>query len=421
MRRRRLETVLEDTPLTELLRPAADWELQSMVRTLAAEKKPAEVIGHGTLRGAGRPAKAETVISTSTLRGIKLYEPTELVMSARAGTPLIEIEAQLAANRQMLAFEPVDLRTATAGSVESPTIGSVFATNISGARRLAAGGARDHLLGVTAVNGRGEVFKSGGRVMKNVTGYDVARSLTGTWGTLAILTEVIFKVSPSPEVVVTLAYPGLPDDLAVELLTAAMGTPYEVSGAVHLPKAIVARLANPAISGAGQSLTLLRLENFASSTEYRKEKLKEALKVYGAPGELGPEHSIGLWNDLRHLTVMPHSDATSLWRISTTPTKGPEIVAAIQKFMPCDAFYDWAGGLIWIEVPAAADAGASEVRRAVAVRGGHATLIRAAPDVRRSVEVFEPMKPEIERMTRSLKNAFDPAGILNPGRMYANI
>ena len=407
--------------MTELLRPAAEWELQSMITKLASQKLPVEVIGHGGLRAIGRPPQGNAAITTVSLRGITLYEPNELVMSARTGTPLAEIEAALAAKRQMMAFEPMDLGPATGGRPGAQTIGGVFATNLSGSRRLSAGSARDNLLGVAAVNGRAEHFKSGGRVMKNVTGYDVARGLAGSWGTLAVMTEVTFKVLPMPESLMTLAFPGLPDDLAIELLTKATGTPFEVSGAAHLPKNVVARLTHPRLKTAGDSLTLLRLENFGASIAYRKDKLKEALRVYGVPAEIGPEESLSLWSDLRNLAVMPFSDVTSLWRISTIPTKAPEIVAAIQKFMPSDAFYDWSGGLVWLEVPAAADAGAADVRRAVAVRGGHAMLVRAAPEVRASVEVFEPMKPEIERLTRGIKTAFDPDGLLNPGRMYANI
>ena len=407
--------------MTELLRPAAEWELQSMLAKLASRRQPVEVVGHGALRNAGRVTNTDTAITTASMRGITLYEPTELVMSARAGTPLFEIEAELASRGQMLPFEPVDLGPTTGASAGALSIGGIFATNISGSRRIASGGARDHLLGVRAVNGRAELFKSGGRVMKNVTGLDVARGLTGSWGTLAILTEVTFKVVPLPETLVTLAFRNLPDDLAIEALTKAMGTPYEVSGAAHLPKGVAARLNQPRLKALGGAVTLLRLENFSGAVAYRKDKLAEALRVYGTPLELGAEESWALWSELRTLSVMPYSRDTSLWRISTTPAKAPEIVAAIQKFMASEAFYDWSGGLIWLEVPAAADAGAADVRRAVAVRGGHATLIRAAPEVRASVDVFEPMKPEAERLTLGLKAAFDPLGLLNRGRMYANM
>lgn len=407
--------------MTEILRPAAEWELQSMIAKLASRKAPVEIIGHGALRNTGRLAHLNTILSTASLRGVTLYEPTELVMSARAGTPLFEIEAELAAHGQMLPFEPVDLGPTTGAPAGALSIGGVFATNISGARRIVAGSARDHLLGVRAVNGRAELFKSGGRVVKNVTGLDVARGLTGSWGTLAVLTEVTFKVVPLPQSLLTLVYRGLPDDLAIECLTTAMGTPFEVSGAAHFPRAVAARLRLPILQKLNDSLTVLRLENFVPSIAYRKDKLKEMLKVYGTPLELGSEDTWNLWSELRQLSVMPYAPGTSLWRISTIPTKAPEIVAAIQKFMPSNAFYDWSGGLIWLEVPAAADAGSADVRRAVAVRGGHATLIRAAPDVRAAVEVFEPMKPEVERLTRGLKTAFDPLGLLNPGRMYANL
>jgi glycolate oxidase FAD binding subunit len=391
-----------------------------MIAKLAREKRGMEVVGHGALRNTGRVAKSDVVLTTSGLKGVTLYEPTELVMSARAGTPLYEIEAVLAARGQMLAFEPIDLGPATGAPGGALSIGGVFATNFSGSRRISAGSARDNLLGVRAVNGRAELFKSGGRVMKNVTGLDVARGLTGSWGTLAVMTEVTFKVAPLPQTMQTLAFVGLPDDLAIEALTVAMKTPLEVSGAVHVPKNCAARIRTPKLKGLGQSLTLLRLETFAAAIDQRKEKLKAALKVYGAPIELGPEETFNLWSEFRSLSMMPFSTDTSLWRISTLPTKAPEIVFAIQKFMDSVAFYDWSGALIWLEVPAAADAGAADVRRAVATRGGHATLIRAEPEVRSVVDVFEPLRPEIERLTRGIKSAFDPSGLLNRGRMYAN-
>lgn len=407
--------------MTELVRPAAAWELQTVLAKFAQQKVPVEIVGHGALRNAGRPCNAPVVISTASLRGVTLYEPTELVMSVRAGTPLFEIEAELSSRGQMLPFEPVDIGPATGSPAGALSIGGVFATNLSGSRRIATGSARDHLLGVHGINGRAEQFKSGGRVMKNVTGLDVARGLSGSWGTLAVMTEVTFKVVPMPEAMLTLVYRNLPDDLAIEALTTAMGTPFEVTGAVHLPKGAAIRLQHQTLKRLDQSLTLLRLENFAASIAYRKGKLAEALKVFGTALELGTDDTWALWSELRQLSVMPFSADTSLWRISTTPTKAPEIVAAIKKFMTAEAFYDWSGGLIWLEVPAAADAGAADVRRAVAVRGGHATLIRAAPEVRANIDVFEPMKPEVERLTRGIKAAFDPLGILNPGRQYANI
>jgi glycolate oxidase FAD binding subunit len=320
----------------------------------------------------------------------------------------------------MLAFEPIDVGPAIGGAQGLQTIGSVFATNLSGARRIQAGAARDHLLGVKGVNGRAELFQAGGRVMKNVTGYDVARGLSGSWGTLAVLTEVTFKVVPWPETAATVVFLGLPDNLAVELLCTAMALPVEVSGAVHLQASVAGRLSHAGLKTLGKAVTALRIENFASALAGRKQKLKEALKVYGKALELDHRESLEFWGELRRLSVMPNRQ-TLLWRISTKPTTAPKLVAAIKRYMPAEAFYDWAGGLIWLEVPATADAGTAEIRRAAAIHGGHATLIRAEPAVRAAVEVFQPLSPPVERLTRDLKKAFDPFGILNPGRMYANV
>jgi glycolate oxidase FAD binding subunit len=406
--------------LSELQRPAADWELQLMVAGCAEKSVPIEIVGAGSKRAIGRPVDSSVMITTSLLRGISLYEPSELVMSARAGTPVALIEAELAAQGQMLAFEPIDLGPTTGGPQGVQTIGAVFATNLSGSRRIQAGAARDHLLGVKGVNGRAELFQSGGRVMKNVTGYDVSRGLAGSWGTLAILTEVTFKVLPWPETAATVVFVGLPDILAAELMSAAMALPVEVSGAVHLQAPVAARLGHPGLKTMGKSVTALRIENFAAAVAARKQRLKEALKIYGKALELDHRESLEFWGELRRLSVMPYRNSL-LWRIATKPTNAPKLVAAIKRYMPAEALYDWAGGLVWLEVPASADAGTAEVRRATAIHGGHATLIRAEAGVRASVQVFQPLSPAVERLTLGLKAAFDPAGVLNPGRMYANV
>ena len=295
----------------------------------------------------------------------------------------------------------------------------MFAANLAGARRIRVGAPRDHLLGVRGVNGRGEIFKSGGRVMKNVTGYDLCRGLAGSWGTLAVMSEVTFKVVPAPEDTATLILLGLPDEIAVEVLCAAMATPYEVSGAVHLQPQMVARLWHEGLRRQGQALTALRIENFAKSVAYRSGKLKDHLKAYGEIHDLDRENSLAFWGELRQLSVLQGSDAP-LWRISTAPSAGPKVVSAIAAYMESRAFYDWSGGLVWIEVLSTTDAGAADIRRVIATHGGHATLIRAEPQVRSAVEVFQPLEAGLQKLTRKIKAAFDPAGILNPGRMYAN-
>jgi glycolate oxidase FAD binding subunit len=401
------------------MRPVDEREFSRVLAEATATATPVELAGNGSKRNIGRPLNCAAHLSTRSLRGITLYEPGEMVMAARAATPLAQIEEALTEHRQMLAYEPVALAALGAGDPEEATIGGVFATNTSGARRIRVGAARDHLLGVRAVNGRGEIFKSGGRVMKNVTGVDLCRGLAGSWGTLAVISEVTFKVQPMPEDTRTLLLLSLPDAIAVEVLCAALGTPFEVSGAVHLQAPLAARLWHEGLRRQGQAITALRLENFSKALTYRTARLKDHLKAYGELHELDGDNSLAFWGELRQLSVLQGSDAP-LWRISTAPSAGPEVVAAITAYMECRAFYDWSGGLVWAEVLPTTDAGAADIRRVIATHGGHATLIRAEPQVRAAVEVFQPLEAGLERLSRKLKTAFDPAGILNPGRMYPN-
>lgn len=410
--------------MVEIVRPASEAELQKELMTLAQQKLPAEIRGAGSKSGIGRPASQSVVIELTKLSGITLYEPSELVMSANAGTSLAQIEGTLAERGQMLAFEPMDLGPATGGAGGVQTIGAVFATNFSGARRVATGAGRDHLLGARAVNGRGEVFKSGGRVLKNVTGYDVARALTGSFGTLAVLSEVTFKVTPLPQQTHTLVYAGLSDEIGNEMVCAAMGTPFEVSGTAHLTAGLTARLELGSLAREANTITAIRIENFASSVAYRIDRLREALKIYGTPLVLAHDTSLSFWSELRRLSVLTprKGDApTNLWRISTSPRLASKVIDAVRRNMAVEAYYDASGGLVWLEVTASADAGAADIRRILSTHGGHATLIRAEPEVRSAVEVFQPMSPAVERITAGLKAAFDPGRILNPGRMYAGI
>lgn len=410
--------------MAQFYRPRDENELALAVQKLAETRTAVEVAGAGSKRRVGRHCDQRYVIETAGLRGITLYEPNELVMSARSGTSIAEIEATLAQRGQMLAFEPTDIGPVVGGPAGVQTIGGVVATNQSGARRIAGGGVRDHLLGVRAVNGRGELFKSGGRVLKNVTGYDVGRALTGSWGTLAILTEVTFKVMPRSERTETLVLAGLTEELAIEAMCAALGTPFEVSGTVHLSAALTARLEARGLAREATPLTLIRIENFADGVAYRTRKLAEALRIYGQPMTLGHEASLALWAELRRLSVLvplATEQPTHLWKLSTAPRHAAKVLAAIRRNTSGEAMLEASGGIVWLEVPASADAGASDIRRILASHGGHATLIRAEPEVRASVEVFQPVTGALARLTEGLKDAYDPARILNPGRMYATL
>jgi glycolate oxidase FAD binding subunit len=406
--------------MDRLLRPGADWELAGILADLDRRGARAEIVGGGTKRTVGRPGDGLTPVLTTGFRGIPLYEPSELVMSALAGTPLAEVEAELAKRGQVLPFEPIDVGPALGGKPAGGTIGAVFMTNLSGSRRIAAGSARDHLIGLKGVNGRGEIFKSGGRVVKNVTGYDLARAVTGSWGTLAVATEVTFKVVPKPEQAQTLILFGLPDEIAIEALCLAHGTPIDVTGTIHVHSSLAPRFEAANLSAIGKSVTAVRIEGFERFLPARVAQLRQLLAPYGDVHVVGDEATAALWGELRRLSVLCGSDAP-LWRISVPPRSGPEVVDVLLRHMEVSAYYDWSGGLIWLEVPGIADAGATDIRRIVARVSGHATLIRASEAVRRSVDVFHPLEPAIERITRGLKAAFDPTRLLNPDRMYAGL
>jgi len=402
--------------MTDVLKPRDSKDVEDGVQWALANGKALEIVGGGSKRAIGRPAQTDLTLDLSALSGVTLYEPAELVLTAKAGTPLAEIEALVAARGQMLAFEPPDYGGALGGERARATLGGVLAANLAGPRRIKAGAARDHFLGFSAVSGRGEAFKSGGRVVKNVTGYDLCKLMAGSWGTLAVMTEATIKVLPAPETEETLVILGLDDAGAVRAMSAAMGLPCEVSGAAHLPAPVARR-----IPGAAGATTALRLDGVPASIAHRREVLAAALKSYGPVTVVPAEKSRELWQAIRD--VVPFAAAATgnrpLWRISTAPAGGAALAATLPGEIDAELFYDWAGGLIWIALAPTDDAGAGQLRRAVRQHGGHATLIRAPASVRAAVDVFEPEEPALAALTRRVKESFDPKGVLNPGRMRA--
>ena len=395
--------------MTDVLTPANEDEVAGIVADANRSRQPLAVVGGGTLTDLGRPTQTARTLQLSRLAGVTLYEPTELVLSARAGTPLAEIEKLLASKGQRLPFEPMDHRPLLGGTNE-PTIGGIVSANVSGPRRIQAGAARDSLIGLRAVTGKGEIVKSGGRVMKNVTGYDLVKFLAGSYGTLAVLTEVTFKVLPAPEAETTLVISGLEDVRAVEALSKALGSPFSVTGAAHRPA-----------FGREPARTFVRLEGFDASVAYQSARLATDLSGFGAVECLGREASTGFWRGIRDGEFPDCDPKTLIWRLSTKPANGPVVLDTIRKSFDCRALYDWGGGLVWIAGGEGNDGGAAVIRAAVGAVGGHATLVRAPRDVRGAIEVFEPLDPALMALTRQLKQLFDPGGILNPGRMYEGV
>ena len=403
------------TRTIDTLKAASEAQIVEALVWAGERKARVEVRGAGSKAAIGRPIGADLILDVSGWAGVVDYAPAELVLTARAGTPLAEIEALLAGAGQMLAFEPIDHGPLLGGPSGAATLGGVIASNASGPRRLKDGAARDHFLGFQAVSGRGEAFKAGGKVVKNVTGYDLSKLMAGSWGTLSVLTEVSLKVLPRPETCATLILRGLSDMDAVRAMSLAMGSPADVSGAAHLPAGAAMRA--PGTFGA-DAVTALRLEGFGPSVAARIQTLTEKLAAFGEPVRLGAPETTAFWTYIRDVRPFVGDDRP-VWRISAPPMNGPAILAAVQAETACEGFYDWAGGLVWLAVASSPDAGEAVVRRAVRAQDGHATLIRAPAEVRASVAVFEPEPPALAVLTRRVKASFDPLNLLNPGRLFA--
>lgn len=361
--------------------PATENELAETIRDATG---PVRIKGGGT-RGMGG---AGDVLSTGGLTGITLYEPGALTLVVKAGTPLAEVEAALEVENQRLAFEPPDLR-ALLGTVGTPTIGGTVATNGSGPRRIQVGACRDHLLGVRFVDGAGTVVKNGGRVMKNVTGYDLVKLLAGSWGTLGVLTEVSLKVLPKPEAVATVLLEGLDDSHAIAAMSAALGSPYDVTGAAHFG-----------------GRTLVRLEGFADSVRYRSEKLRSDLAWFG---QVDVSDDAAPWDAIRDVTLFADVPG-DVWRVSVRPSAAAALADDLRRGGPVEIAYDWGGGLMWVLCPAGRDLRTD-------VTKGHATLVRAGHATRQQIARFHPEPAAVAAISAGLRARFDPRGILNPGVM----
>ena len=386
-------------------------EVEEIVRAALSTGTRLGVQGMGGKQGFGRPREVDAVVGLAGLSGISLYEPEDLVMVCGAGTPLAEVEAALAERRQQLAFEPPDAALWYGGEPGTGTIGGTFACNLAGPRRFKAGAARDHLLGVHCVTGRGETVKTGGRVVKNVTGYDLCKLLSGSFGTLAVLGQLSFKVLPAPERCATLLIEGADlDDLAARLRKAS-GTAFEISGASSLTVATARRSGIEALKDAGTHLAALRVEGFPASVADRMEGLVREV-VAGTAGHRRLDHdqSLAFWREIRDLSLLPMSPV--LWRLSVAPSEGINVAQRLHS-LGAELLLDQVGDHVWAAMPAD---DAPRVRALVA-RGGHATLIRAPDAVRRSVQPFQPQEPGLAALARRVRNSFDPERILERGRM----
>jgi glycolate oxidase FAD binding subunit len=413
---RGFEHAIVDTPR---VRDAKDVEL--VVRAAIASEQPLEIIGHGTKRLIGQPMATNALLDLSALNAVTSYEPNELIITVQAGAPLADVLSLIDSKNQQFAFEPIDTAPLL-GTPNKGTIGGMIGAGLAGPRRIKAGGARDHLLGAHAVSGFGDSFKAGGKVVKNVTGYDLCKLLAGSWGTLAVMTEVTLKVMPRPESERTLVLRGLDDVAANRAMTAALGSPFDVSGAAHVPNSVF----QGAVSGLGdlgasrEAITLLRLEGITASAAHRAAALGKALSSYGVAEILEDAASATAWSSVRDVQPFAANGALGawpVWRIVCPPASGGALGERLARDTGGDVIYDWGGGLIWAALPPKPDAQAALVRQRVEEVFGHATLLRASEEVRRNVDVFHPQAGGLAGLSERVRQSFDPKNILNRGRL----
>jgi len=411
--------------MTQTYRPDTAEQVADLVSWAAASKTPLDLRGHATKQGLGRPTNTSHVLDLSGLSGIIDYAPDELVMTARAGTSLATVQAALDEAGQMLAFEPPDWR-ALLGKPHGPddppgTLAGLVACNMAGPRRISAGAARDHVLGVHGVTGRGEAIKSGGRVVKNVTGFDLSKLMTGSYGTLMAMTELSMKVVPRPEKTRTVLIRGVGEQAAMEVMSLGLRSPHEVSGAAFLPEEVAVHSDVPLVRESTRAVVALRVEGPEPSVVWRCEALRKELAMWGPTEDLHTANSLAFWAEVRDARLVAQPPEAQIWRLSVPPMSGAAVVRAVEHNAPGALLawqYDWGGGLIWLALVPSPDAQATSVRRAVDFHGGgHATLIRADRDVRAHVDAFHPQPPALAALSRRIKESFDPNGILSPGRM----
>lgn len=374
-----------------MLTPRDAEDLCEIIATAADRGEKLELVGGGSKTAIGAPREA-TRVSLGAFTGVVDYDPAELVLTVRPATPLAEIKALVAAQGQMLAFEPWD-HGPLLGNAAAATIGGVVAAGVAGSARVTAGSARDHLLGFTAVSGRGESFVAGARVVKNVTGYDLPKLMAGSWGRLGAMVELTLKVLPRPRTELTLALDGLSPARAHAAIARALGSNAEVSAAAHLQ------------GQSGSGLTLFRLAGFEPSVAARARHLPVILADHGSLRPVDPGEAAAAWQQAMGAAGLA---GPVLWRVHIQPAKMPQLLERIEGQWACD----WGGGLVWLATESPDDA----VRQRAAGLGGEATLVRAGDAIRARIPTFHPRSPGVMALEARVRRAFDPASVFETGR-----
>ena len=382
----------------QTLRPADEAELRALVADAAASGRRLRLRGGGSKDGVGAPSTA-AVVDMTAFAGVVDYDPPELVLTVRPGTPLTEIETLLAAHDQMLAFAPYDPAPLFGEPEGSATIGGTVAAGLSGSQRLTQGAARDHLLGFAAVSGRGESFIGGAKVVKNVTGYDLPKVLASSWGRLAAMTELTLKVLPRPATSLTVIAEDLSPRQAWQAMAHCLQSHAEVAAAAHLPAGTIG----------ARAVTALRVQGFAPSVEARCQIIEAVAHDDWCFARTSQSAATEIWDALR--TLSPLAGERALWRVSLPARYAPDFIEAVEAG-DADWLMDWAGGLVWY----AGQSDAASVRAAAARLGGHAMLMRGPEALRASIPAFHPLNAGVAALEERVRRAFDPAGIFETGR-----
>lgn len=405
---------MQITKITEeqQIRDMLDWAL--------AGKHGLTIQGAGSKAGIGLPAATEHALDLSGLTGVEMYEPAELVMQAKAGTKVSEVQSVLRQSGQRLAFDPPDYGPLLGTGAGEGTLGGLFSCNLSGPARIKAGSARDHLLGVTGFTGRAQAFQTGSRVMKNVTGYDLCKLVAGSYGTLAIATTLTFKVLPRPEKTRTVLLYDVPLEKAQPIMNSGLSSVHDIAAAAYLPADIALLSPLGYIRDPEKSVLALKVEGPGPSAEFRCNAVREMLAGEGTTEELHGQNSGTFWEFVSN--VSPFVGTTGvIWKLSIPPANAARVISELQEKAPeMRYFLDWGGSLLWIEMPEKNADGGEGLVRGVLGGAGHATLIRGSEELRTKIAPFQPQPEAVRKINARIKDGFDPENILNPGRLNAD-
>ncbi len=402
----------------DILKPSNEDDLQQIIKHCYKKDLPIQIVGTGTKNEIGKKLQCAKILDMSNISGIIEYKPEELYITVKAGTPIKLVQDELRKNNQHLAFEPTNFSEIFNKSLSEGTIGGTLSCNFSGSRRFKVGSARDHILGFKGYNGKGEKIKSGGTVVKNVTGYDLSKLVTGSFGTLLALSEITLKVLPIQADIKTIIISGLALENSLGIMDSAISSSNDPSGAVFYPANLRNNFVFNDLTHPG-SITAIRIEGTKTSTEQIVNNLFENLVLKEKKTTiLDITQSEIFWEETRAIKVFAKNEKNIL-RAVVPPSETVNLINRLKTFHS-SYFIDWGGSLIWLELDYLSHQKIEQIRKRVVEANGYLTVIKSPENIKSSSEIFtiDPIKFKI---SQNLKKSFDPKRIFNPGKMYTGI